>query len=868
MNFLDAALIKQNNTNNNVSPQNAQSGISKKAMYAHSLLKKAADTFEPIATIGLRKPDEPQKSYIVDSPFYMAPFNFINDIKENIVNIKNAMNGKANDHDLGRMNDFAMKVGGLLLAGYLYTQGKTKMARSMEFIGWGAFFGAMALWPKLFIQAPIKAMHGVDIHQRYVDNEGRNKMFFQDPQYIPWNLYSDEELSALGDRLGVPKDVHNRNELIKKKAHQIALQGNTLWMLTAGFATPLLASMVCNGAERFFSPSQSKLTNSVYKSSENSQIKNALNQVQNLDEVVHKSLERYSPDKLKQILWAHKDRVIDDKFVKSFSAYLQHDSDVMQLKYIPEQINDIVTYEEPKITKEYGKKLYSYLEEKLDDELEDSELKKYFKLTKDKFEEFAETSKNNNELRDKFLDYIDEKMPSHVQAKLEGYISDGLDVYYKKSGGRVLSDDKIKTILRLDKMLYEFSAGKKVIDNYNLSYLNDAAESVTAKTWVNIENVLMSAFNLTGKELKDAKRSAPAAYDVLVQKFEKIAADDEAYKKTFSNVYSSILDFDKALLPDTLENTPQGIKKELIDKYSEFFNNAAKRFEENGFIAIKERLIGNKTDLGALNPNIVSSIEQRILKMRCDLYKVLQVLDLFKRAHEAEKGGIQFAREYLPQLPDVGNVEEFIAKNAKLLDKTAQNLSNEDKVRLIVVKKDFDKFKKFLVKGTVIDYTVKFKFKNFQGDLYDQMMKTMYSTDFAASTKEIIGIAQNGSTEKSAKLGTITFADSFIRHIKNALRNIGNAEYPHEPHVKVRGVSGKSGNYKEIDNYVAIRIDNLINNAASNLYNSKKWLKMFGGATIALIGVTLLAEAFFGRLKAEDIYTKKENKSDKFTSTN
>lgn len=275
MNFLDVALIKQNNINNNASSQNTQPGASGKAMYAHRLLKKAADTFEPIATIGLRKPDEPQRSYIVDSPFYMAPFNFINDIKENIVNIKNGIQGKSNDHDLGRMNDFAMKVGGLLLAGYLFTQGKTKMAKSMEFIGWGAFFGAMALWPKLFIQAPIKAMHGVDIHQRYVDNEGRNKMFFQDPQYIPWNLYSDEELSALGDRLGVPKNIHNRNEIIKKKAHKIALQGNTLWMLTAGFATPLLASMACNGAERLFSPSQNKFVNSMYKAVENRQIKNA-----------------------------------------------------------------------------------------------------------------------------------------------------------------------------------------------------------------------------------------------------------------------------------------------------------------------------------------------------------------------------------------------------------------------------------------------------------------------------------------------------------------------------------------------------------------------------------------------------------------
>ena len=60
--------------------------------------------FMPIATTNLIKPDRPQKSYIVNDPFYMAPINFVTDIKENIVNIVKATTGKSNDHDLGRIN--------------------------------------------------------------------------------------------------------------------------------------------------------------------------------------------------------------------------------------------------------------------------------------------------------------------------------------------------------------------------------------------------------------------------------------------------------------------------------------------------------------------------------------------------------------------------------------------------------------------------------------------------------------------------------------------------------------------------------------------------------------------------------------------
>ena len=49
------------------------------------------------------------------------------------------------------------------------------------------------VWPKLFIQLPAKLIHGVNVRQQYEDNYGRKKMFYQDHQFIPWDLYSDKE---------------------------------------------------------------------------------------------------------------------------------------------------------------------------------------------------------------------------------------------------------------------------------------------------------------------------------------------------------------------------------------------------------------------------------------------------------------------------------------------------------------------------------------------------------------------------------------------------------------------------------------------------------------------------------------------------
>ena len=172
------------------------------------------------------------------------------DTGKDIVELGKALTkGESNDNQLGRFNDLGMKLGGLGIASYLFTRRGTGTKGLMEFLGFGAFFASMAMWPKVLISEPMKHRFGFDFRQKYVDSQGRKKYFFQDNQYQPWDLWSNDELNKIGDKLGVPKDVKDREELIKEKMRTIALQGNTLWMLTAGFS-PLLTSMMCNVAER------------------------------------------------------------------------------------------------------------------------------------------------------------------------------------------------------------------------------------------------------------------------------------------------------------------------------------------------------------------------------------------------------------------------------------------------------------------------------------------------------------------------------------------------------------------------------------------------------------------------------------------
>lgn len=175
---------------------------------------------------------------------------------------KAAVNGEGTDYSVGKINDLTIRAGSLGIAGILAATKAFPFAKGMEFVGLATWFASMAVWPKV-IGAPIKAFYGVDINQKYEDSYGRRKSFYEDPQYLPWDLYRHidkhgkynknapdyEYLNKIGDKLGVPRNIEDRNTAIQDKMRQVATQGNTLWMLTAGFMTPILSSIVADAVQ-------------------------------------------------------------------------------------------------------------------------------------------------------------------------------------------------------------------------------------------------------------------------------------------------------------------------------------------------------------------------------------------------------------------------------------------------------------------------------------------------------------------------------------------------------------------------------------------------------------------------------------------
>lgn len=173
-----------------------------------------------------------------------------------------AFKGEGTDFSVGKINDLTIRAGSLGIAGILAATKAFPFAKGMEFVGLATWFGSMALWPRI-IGAPIKAKTGVDINWKYEDSYGRRKPFLQDPQYVAWDLFRHidkkgnynpkapdyEYLNKIGDKLGVPRNIKNRNEAIQDKIRQVGVQGNTLWMMTAGVMTPVISSIVADALQ-------------------------------------------------------------------------------------------------------------------------------------------------------------------------------------------------------------------------------------------------------------------------------------------------------------------------------------------------------------------------------------------------------------------------------------------------------------------------------------------------------------------------------------------------------------------------------------------------------------------------------------------
>ena len=468
------------------------------------------DAKTPIKTNRLVHP-LPAEGHLVHDSLLSVPKFWMKDIAYDIKAIKDGLTGKANDHQTGRLNDVGLKLGGIGIATYLATQTTDPKKRIMEYIGLGAFLASMQLYPLIAINAPSRAIQGFDIGKEYIDDYGRKKSVFQDGNYVPFDMYrgefTGEDLNIIGDRMGIPRDIKNRDELIKEQMRKIAVQNNTLWMLGAGLATPVMTALICCGLERILSPVMEAAKNKHY----NSSIKHILEETQNMSLNVNDIDSNKLSKKVEKLLTSYKDKELPKEELENLVKLLSNEVDENLTAGIREDINKLLKSGKnafvlsDNITEELGKVISESSTGR-----NKVTFKETFTLTKAEIEQALRNVGSdgkyiNSEQLYSFKDELKKLFASKIEASKgnkdalymeQSNILENISKAIQKHPSYFVSENNIKDITDFAKVMGDFKLKEHTLDKCKLFKVEYSPETVLARSYSKFENALFGSLTI------------------------------------------------------------------------------------------------------------------------------------------------------------------------------------------------------------------------------------------------------------------------------------------------------------------------------------------------------------------------------------
>ena len=547
--------------------------------------------FFNISSDGKVKPKE-YKGKLLPSRIFGSPIEYAKDLKKDVVSIGKAAKGQANDYELGRINDLAMKAGSLGLAAYLFVKNPLKLSKAMEIAGFGTFFASMALWPKLAIQAPLKARTGVDIHQKYIDSQGRKKMLFQDPQYVLTDLYSKEDLEKMGDKLKVSKNLPDRDNFIKQRAQKTALQGNTLWMMTAGVATPVMSALACNGLE--------KPINSII---EKVDIASSTRAVKNIDKqgLFAKIKNYFASKSLDKFISQNADKQMSDKLISDIASRLGARANSANVQSaIAEELKALkntVKIDESFITnalKDRMPALNEVQKNALNQAIEHGQIKQISSIL----------SRAAN---------VSQVEQRNLAKEFEQILTSAKQTMEKPSVSQVA--DKIKA---LQSNVTNFANKKGILDRFISARVGDKSGTYIANQWGKVGDKLIKSLKLSGKELKAVSEGN---IEIVLDKLSTLSANDKQYEKVVQELMKLIGDYET--------KTSSAFTSQIKGTAQSVCNAASEEMKANGFTKLAD-IVSNAAKKGTVENVININAAERISGAQSSFYRLLQSLDLFK----------------------------------------------------------------------------------------------------------------------------------------------------------------------------------------------------------------------------------------------
>ena len=781
----------------------------------------------------------PSKGRLLNGNIFNAPAIMVKDAVYDVKAFKHAMQGNANDHELGKLNDVGLKLGGLAIAGYLFTKKQTPVTKGMEFVGLASFLASMAIWPKLAIQLPAYLIHGVNVQKQYEDSFGRKKSFYQDPQFIPWDLYSDKEIDKMGNRLRVPKDIPNRRDAIQEKMKKIAIQNNTLWMLTAGFATPVMSALICNQTE----PYLAKWLN-------NRKNKKADLILTNLDEHSKKYDTHNATNNIENQIKLHAGKPITEEVINSVADAFDG-MDSVTAESFKADLRELMTSNTHTISKDSTKAISKNLKDIFKGKpVSKDAVDAIIPNENDMFNIFKENNFIKTDADDKELKAISDKILLAVKKNVETYNqnrpeAEQLDFEYIKKliRSNKVNEHPIKSVLNnstsatfsqeiqanlrnIAKAFDAFNAKTNALNEYAVTKVGSAPETVIANYWNNISKDLLTTLGISPKEIEKVRFDRNLTGELLRNKIESIVSDDATYKKVMKDLVAKVASLDSEIKPSDITTYNEKVDT-LFNEFGEFlkdkqFSNTAKAIAG----------VNNNDNVGTLKNIQKSFVSERLSGVKSSFYRLINTLDFYRRIAK-NVNSIDILKQYPRE------VREELIELCKIITLQGHSSDNATKFYMLrnphpsddmsdIVVKNGKIENKYFGKGAVNTTTDIPNDKFF----YQRAMQLMFGDKMDKETTEIL----EGSIIKP----------NVTEYRENVVKIIGGENYFAKPRHRISPVNDAGSEFKFL--LTGIAPDELFFKAGQQAFNTRKWLKIFGAFGGVLLGVTVLAQFFFGKM--------------------
>ena len=832
--------------------------------------KPYKDAKGEVKTTNNAKPLAPEGHLVHDS-IVTIPKYFIKDRAYDINAVKDGLKGNANDHQLGRINDVGLVVGGLGIATMLAARTKNPMLRIMEYTGLGAFIASMSLFPLLAIKAPSRIIQGFDVGKEYIDDQGRKKSVLQDPNYIPFDMYQGdypgEDLDVIGDRMGIPRGIKNRHDLIKEQMRKVGIQTNTLWMLMAGGATPVLAALMCCGLEKLIAPALEKARNSRY----NSKISNLLDKTNGMSELASDVKPNKLSKDVEKILVNYKGKELPQVEYDNLLKLLTKDMDANAAEGIRADFASIF--------KTTGKGEYAINDDFADDVVKSikatipsrnrATLERVFVPTTAEINDILkninadgitddELKTFKDELKKLFAGKIENEtgMPKDALKAYQNQVIDNITAKIKKSPAKYVDENNIKEVTDFAKVLGEFKENQKALDKCKSFKVEYAPETVIARSYSKFENTLLDVLGIKYKDLKQIRESDKYAVEIVERQLNDLTKNEAKYQEAISKLAKVMSEMEIDL---NGKDTEKSHLKDLISGIENNYNKTAKRLHSIGkFNNTIDRLV--KEDVSTLS-NSLSSRE--------DLFDVLDGVQQNKYEKLDYWSGLKSTKERIDYAKHnsrgVGSsknqeisriVERYQgAKNSfnrilHLFDAYKRPLPEGEYAREVA------KFGREAIMGASCpDHTMKLNTPNNPEFYKDVMRNTWNSEAITEGTKKGLSVSND--------LATGDVSGRFSKYITRFRDIMGNNNIDFtKPQHKLNPADlnkyTKSAKTRMAKfNLVAQSSVDLIMQAAQRRYGNQKWLRIASAIGGSVIGATIVSQFGFGKIRnPQNIFRK------------